>query len=130
MCCKSFWKKVVPFGLTIIIGITIVGFIASYNYKSNIYSIVVKQQPIFLIKPIPKWTYEAKTNKVEGIVSLQVTFDELGKFKNVEVLQGLPFDLTESAIEAARETEIEAYKFSDNKVSISTTINYRFKLNN
>ncbi|MEO8074315.1 MAG: TonB family protein [Acidobacteriota bacterium] len=130
MCCKSFWKKVVPFGLAIFIGITIVGFIASYNYKSNIYSIVVKQQPVFLTKSTPKWTDEAKTNKVEGIVSLQVTFDELGKFKNVEVLQGLPFGLTESAIEAAKETEIEPYKFSENEVSISTTINYRFKLNN
>ena len=130
MCCKNFWKRVVPFGLAIIIGITIVGFIASYNYKSSIYSIVVKQQPVFLTKPTPKWTDEAKTNKVEGIVSLQVTFDEFGKFKNVEVLQSLPFSLTENAIEAAKETVIEPFEFSDKTWSVTTTINYNFKLNN
>lgn len=129
MGCKS-WKSSLPFTLTFLVSIFATGIVSSFYSISNITEAVVKGPIIFVKKSAPKWTDEARVNKVEGVVSLKVKFDKLGKAKNIEVLKGLPFGLTESAINSAKETEIEPYSFLSETCEVSTTINYNFKPQN
>ena len=119
-----------PFAVTFLVGILATGIVSSFYSISNIREAVVKGPIIFVKKSAPKWTDEARVNKVEGVVSLKVKFDKLGKAKNIEVLKSLPFGLTESAINAANETEIEPYSFLSETCEVSTTINYNFKPQN
>lgn len=122
----KFWKIVLPFLLTVGFGVYTADLFVS-KYKPQIYSAVVKHEPIFIKKPIPSLTEEARVNKIEGTVSLRLEFDESGRVRKVETLQGLPFGLTENAIEAAYGTEVEPFRFLNRKISFTTQINYNFK---
>jgi len=56
--------------------------------------------PACIYCPQARYTDEAVKEKVEGTVELEVTIDEAGKAKDIEVKVGLPGGLTESAVEA------------------------------
>jgi len=128
MCCKIFWKRIIPFALTCALGLCVVSWMISTYYKPQIYSIVLKGEPVFLKKPNPSYTEEAIKNKTEGKVTLNLKFNKLGKVENVEVIEGLPDGLTERTVEAAREIEVEPLKFLDQSHAFYATINYNFKI--
>jgi len=123
---KIFWKIILPFLIAVCSGIFIANLFIS-RYKPQIYSAVLKHELIFVKKPIPEFTEEAVINKIEGTVTLKLVFDESGKVKEIETVKGLPFGLTEKAIEAAKETEVEPLKFLDRNFSFTTQVNYNFK---
>ena len=122
---KKFWKVILPFIITICFGIFIANLFLS-SYKSPIYNVVLKNNLVFTKKPIPTLTEEARINKIEGTVTLKLEFNEEGKVRKVETLNGLPYGLTEKAITAALETEVEPLRFLDRNYSFTTQINYNF----
>ncbi len=69
--------------------------------KPKIYPVGTK--PLQLIsKPIAKYTEEARQNCIQGKVLLRITFFSNGKVGNFKILDGLPFGLSEKAIDAAK----------------------------
>src|SRR5262249_37749897 len=59
-------------------------------------------RPTILYREKAKYTQEAKDNKVEGMVVLMVVFGVDGQLGDIKVVHGLPYGLTEKAIEAAK----------------------------
>src|SRR5215813_2352579 len=49
-----------------------------------------------------KYTEEARDNGIHGTVALNVVFRSNGSISDVKVVSGLPYGLSESAIDAAR----------------------------
>jgi TonB family protein len=58
-------------------------------------------------KQIAKYTAGARSNGVQGTVTLRVTFCASGSIGSITTIKGLPFGLTEQAIEAARKMRFE-----------------------
>jgi TonB family protein len=63
-----------------------------------------------LSKPRPFYTAEARSQGVQGTVRLKVTFISSGAIGAITVITGLPYGLTEKAIEAARSIRFEPAK--------------------
>jgi TonB family protein len=59
-------------------------------------------RPTITYKEKAQYTQEAKDNNVEGTVVLNAVFGVDGQIGEIEVIRGLPYGLTESAIEAAK----------------------------
>ena len=58
-------------------------------------------------KPLPGYTQTARVNRVEGKVVLKMVLSASGEVTDINVVEGLPFGLTEEAIESARRIEFE-----------------------
>ena len=71
-------------------------------------------------------TEGARRNCVNGKVLLKVVFMSSGKVGDIEVVNGLPEGLSESAIEAARKIKFEPAKKDGQKVSVSMKVEYDF----
>ncbi len=130
MCSNSCGKGLVIFAITLVLGIASAEVQKKSYNKHNISNIVVKHNLVFREKKSPKWTEEARINKIQGSVKLKITFDELGKCNKIEVLQGLSFGLTENSVKAAEQTTIEPYNFLDKNFPFTTIITYNFNLEN
>lgn len=52
---------------------------------------------------VPKYTMEARTAEIEGVVRVEVTVDETGRVIRARVLSGLGYGLDDSAIQAAKQ---------------------------
>ena len=59
-------------------------------------------RPTILYREKAKYTEEARQNKIQGIVVLQVVFNVNQQITDIRVIRGLPDGLTEKAIEAAK----------------------------
>ena len=55
----------------------------------------------------PAYTEEARAKRVKGTVVLSGVFCRDGKVTNIEVVQRLPYGLTESAVETTRRIEFD-----------------------
>lgn len=55
----------------------------------------------------PTYTEEARAKGVRGTVVLTAVFCSTGKVTNIEVIQGLPYGLTEKAVESTRGIKFE-----------------------
>ena len=55
----------------------------------------------------PTYTEEARAKRVEGTVVLTAVFCRDGKVTDVEVVEGLPYGLTENAVETTRRIEFD-----------------------
>lgn len=60
----------------------------------------VDSRPVALNRVTPRYTEEARKNKVNGVVTLRMLVDETGTVKNIRVIKELPDGLTDRAIEA------------------------------
>ncbi|MBO0860770.1 MAG: energy transducer TonB, partial [Chloracidobacterium sp.] len=76
------------------------------------------------------YTQEAKDNKVEGKAVLSVVFGADGQLGDIKVVQGLPYGLTQSAIEAASKIRFEPAKKDGQPVSVRGSLEFYFKLDN
>jgi TonB family protein len=74
-------------------------------------------------QPRANYTDAGRTNNVNGVVRLKVTFQANGQIGGISVVSGLPYGLTEQAIAAARNI-----KFVPGPSTISKTVEYRFTL--
>jgi TonB family protein len=88
----------------------------------------VDVKPRLLKKPEPTYTKYARDNEAEGTVILQVVFSKTGHVEYIQVLQGLPFGLTQQSIKAAREIEFVPAMKDGQAVSMWIRLEYYFAL--
>jgi len=67
----------------------------------NAVATAVDQRPVPLNTPQPRYTEEARKNKIQGVVIARVLVGADGSVKQVRILRGLPDGLDELAIQAA-----------------------------
>ena len=88
----------------------------------------VTQRACILSKPQPGYTEEAQRNEAEGTVVLRAVLSSTGRVTDMKVLRGLPYGLTELALDAARRiTFVPAIK-DGRYVSQQVLIEYNFNL--
>lgn len=81
-----------------------------------------------LSKPEPQYTEVARKNQVTGTVILRCIFASDGSVKHILVLKGLPFDLTERAVKAARRIKFVPATIDGRPVSMFIQLEYNFHL--
>ena len=67
----------------------------------NAVATVVDQRPVPLNAPQPRYTEEARKNKIEGVVIARVLVGADGGVKQMKITRGLPDGLDEQAIQTA-----------------------------
>ncbi len=85
-------------------------------------------KPTILYREKAKYTEEARQNKVQGSVILQVVFHANATITDVKVIRGLPDGLTEKAIEAARKIRFQPAVRGGSPVSVRGTLDFSFNL--
>ena len=85
-------------------------------------------KPTILYREKAKYTEEARQNKVQGSVVLQVVFHANGTITDIRVVRGLPDGLTEKAIEAAKRIRFQPAVRAGVAVSVRGTLDYSFNL--
>jgi TonB family protein len=86
-------------------------------------------EPVQIIsRPKASYTEEARLNNIDGAVMLRITFMASGEIGNVEVLRGLPYGLTEKAIDAAREIKFRPKTIDGEPVTTTMTFQYGFNI--
>lgn len=157
MCCKSFWTKIVPFTLTLILGLLAANIFqkqssvnknqesSSFNIQKNalgggidsagnqsfdkaVGDKFINESVRVISKPTAKYTDAARQNQLQGSVTLRVTFLANGKIGNVSPLNTLPDGLTEQAIAAAKAIEFEPAKTDGVPHNVIKLIQYSFSL--
>ena len=83
-------------------------------------------RPKITNREMARFTMEAREKKVTGSVILNVVFGADAKIGEIEVVQGLPYGLTESAIEAAKKIRFEPATKDGQAVSERSTVVYHF----
>jgi len=81
-----------------------------------------------LSKPTPEYTGEARELRVEGEVSLRVTFLASGEVKVLEVIHGLGHGLDEAAMKAAKRIRFKPARRERQPVDHTTVLRIVFQL--
>ena len=85
-------------------------------------------RPTILYKEKAKYTEEARQNKVQGTVVLNVVFTSDGRITQVRVIRSLPDGLTEKAIEAAQRIRFQPATKNGAPVSVRGNLEFSFNL--
>lgn len=85
-------------------------------------------RPTILYKEKAKYTEEARQNKIQGTVVLNVVFTADGRITNIRVVRGLPDGLTEKAIEAAQRIRFNPAVKAGVPVSVRGNLEFTFNL--
>ncbi|HKX28828.1 MAG TPA: TonB family protein [Blastocatellia bacterium] len=85
-------------------------------------------KPTILYKEKAKYTEEARQNKIQGTVTLNVVFNADGTISQFRVVRGLPDGLTEKAIEAARKIRFQPAVKNGQPVSVRGNLEFTFNL--
>jgi TonB family protein len=80
------------------------------------------------MKPEPRYTESARQNQVTGTVVLKCIFAANGSVTNIRTVSGLPFGLTERAIDAARKIKFIPAMKDGKYVSMWMQLEYNFNL--
>jgi TonB family protein len=88
----------------------------------------VERKVILIIKPEPAYTEDARKNKITGTVVLKVVFSSNGSVVNIRTVSGLPYGLTEKAIDAARKIKFIPAAKDGKFVSMWMQLEYNFNL--
>ena len=75
-----------------------------------------------------KYTVEARDNGIHGMVALNVVFRAEGSLSDIKVIKGLPYGLTEKAIDAARKIRFEPAIKDGQPVHVRGDIEFSFQL--
>lgn len=79
-------------------------------------------------RPEPSYTDEAKARSVRGVVVLTAILSSTGKVTDITVVSGLPYGLTQKAIEAARKIKFTPALKDGKPVSMWIQLEYNFNL--
>jgi periplasmic protein TonB len=88
----------------------------------------VDQGPVLLNNPQPRYTEEARKNKIQGVVLVRVLIGSDGQVKRVTVTRGLPDGLDEQAIQAAYQLRFKPAMKSGQPVSFWKPVQIEFNL--
>lgn len=86
--------------------------------------------PEILARPEAEYPAEARKHDIEGKVVLRVFLDATGSVTKVLVIESLPYGLTESAVQAAREIFFKPAIFESRPVSSFFKTTNEFRLHN
>ena len=81
-----------------------------------------------LSKPRAVYTDQAKTNKIEGIVILQITFKKNGEIGKINVINGLSDGLNEQAIAAAKKIKFTPQRKNGKSITVTKKVKYNFTI--
>ena len=81
-----------------------------------------------LSKPRMEYTDEARTNQVQGTVTLRVTFLANGTIGSITPVSGLPDGLTEQATKAAKLIKFEPATKNGKPITVTKQVQYNFTL--
>lgn len=103
------------------------------NDKTNVPNKDQEKKPEFdpltiIAKPQPSYTEEAKTENVQGLVRLKVTFLASGGIGEVSTISGLPAGLTEQAINAAKKMAFLPKRVNKMPVSVVRVVEFSFTI--
>jgi TonB family protein len=97
--------------------------------KAKQTTVASKTTPVeILFKPKPAYTDEARTKKIEGEVSLKVTFTATGDVQVQSVVKGLGYGLDESAQAAARQIRFRPAQQDGQPVDSTAIVHIVFEL--
>jgi len=88
----------------------------------------VSQRARIRDKPIPNYTEAARKHNVNGTVALTANLCRSGLVTDIQVTKGLPFGLTERAIDAAKKIKFEPAQKDGEAVSQRTQLEYSFSV--
>jgi TonB family protein len=80
------------------------------------------------MKPEPSYTESARQNQITGTVVLKCVFAANGSVTNIRIVSGLPYGLTERAIDAARKIKFIPAMKDGKYVSMWMQLEYNFNL--
>ncbi len=87
------------------------------------------REPVLIYKTLPNYTEEARRNRVEGIVMLEVVIRADGSVDNARVVRGLGFGLDESAIrEVVTKWKFKPGTLQGRPVDVQAYIEVSFRL--
>ena len=89
----------------------------------------VTRKAFMILQPEPDYTREARDIGLEGVVKLKGVLSASGKVANISVIEGLPYGLTEKAIQAFRHLMFLPALKGDERVSQLITVEYSFRIN-
>ena len=143
-------KRIVPFVVTFTVGVFMAGLFVGpvlsppYNgsgsgsgsgggigsgSSASTCSLATNNGPVCIIsKPKAAYTDGARTNNIEGHVTLRVTFLANGTVGNVQVMDSLPYGLTENAIQAAKSIKFRPKMVDGQPVNTVMTFQYGFNI--
>ena len=84
--------------------------------------------PRRVYSPTPQYTDVARMNRLQGVVIVQGVITKKGDYICVEVLQGLPLGLTESALETLRTWKFEPATLDGKPVTARYVLTTNFRL--
>jgi TonB family protein len=96
--------------------------------SETIHAMSASLRPTIQYKEQADYTQEAREKNIQGVVVLSVVFGSDGTIKAVRVERGLPYGLTEKAIEAARAIRFEPAMMDGNPVSVRGNLEFSFNL--
>lgn len=82
----------------------------------------------FISKPNPRYTDAARMNSITGKIKIVVEFGSDGKIRHLFPFTGLPYGLTENAINAAKEIKFEPAIENDKSVTVIRFVEYNFMI--
>lgn len=87
------------------------------------------KRPELVDRRVPEYTPAAKEAKLEGTVILKAHIGKDGVIRNVQVVEGLPMGLTESAVNAVYHWKFKPAEEADGTpVEVDYTLTLRFQL--
>jgi len=85
--------------------------------------------PACVYCPGPDYTAEAARSKLQGVVELEVTIDEAGQAKDIRVKVGLPYGLTQQAVDCVKKWRLRPSENPDGKpVAVRQTLEITFRM--
>jgi TonB family protein len=88
----------------------------------------VDQRARLVMKPEPRYTEDARKAGIAGTVILKVVFASNGSVTNIRTMQGLPYGLTEQAIDSARKIKFIPAVKDGKYASVWMQLEYNFNL--
>ena len=88
----------------------------------------VDQGPILLNNPQPRYTEEARKNKIQGTVRVRALIGSDGQVKRVQIVRSLPDGLDEQAIQAAYQLRFKPAMKAGQPVAFWKAVDIEFNL--
>jgi len=93
-----------------------------------IQEISLSLRPKITYREKAKYTEEARENITHGVITLNVVFRTDGSLSDIRVVNGLPYGLTERAIDAARKIRFEPAIKDGQPVNVRGNLEFAFNL--
>jgi len=88
----------------------------------------VDRKIMLMMKPEPTYTENARQHGITGTVVIKAVFSANGSVVNIQAMSGLPYGLTEQAIEAAKRIKFMPAAKGGKFVSVWMQLEYNFEL--